>query len=59
MQNSILVLSATLLGAGAQFVGLGLVAELITAYLIRPEEAYSVAETIGGPATATDDPPHP
>jgi hypothetical protein len=31
---------------GAQFVTLGILAELVTAYNIRAEDTYSIAETI-------------
>jgi hypothetical protein len=44
--------SATLLGVGTQLVCLGILAELVTAYNIRAEDTYSIAERLGerGPA---------
>ena len=41
-----LVYSATLLGIGSQFVTLGIIGELITSYNIRPQDTYSIAETL-------------
>jgi glycosyltransferase involved in cell wall biosynthesis len=41
----LLVYSATLLGLGTQLFSLGILAELITAYLVRPRDSYSIAET--------------
>ena len=52
----LLVYSATLLGVGTQLLCLGILAELVTAYNIRPDHLYSVSERIGpnesGPITA-------
>ena len=42
----LLFYSAALLGVGTQLVSLGILAELVTAYNIRAEDTYSVAETI-------------
>ena len=42
----LLTYSAALLGVGAQFLSLGVIAELVTFYNIRPRDTYSVAETI-------------
>jgi len=47
----LLVYSATLLGVGTQMLTLGVLAELITAYNLRPRDTYSVAERIDPPAT--------
>ncbi len=46
----LLVYSATLLGVGTQMLTLGVLAELITAYNLRPRDTYSVAERIDPPA---------
>ncbi|MDB5349129.1 MAG: glycosyl transferase [Planctomycetota bacterium] len=43
----LLIYSATLLGVGAQFLSLGILAELVTSYNLRPEDTYSVAERLG------------
>jgi glycosyltransferase involved in cell wall biosynthesis len=43
----LLTYSAVLLGVGTQLVCLGILAELVTAYNIRAEDTYSVAETVG------------
>jgi hypothetical protein len=45
----LLFYSATLLGVGAQFVSLGILAELVTSYNIRAEDTYSIAETLEAP----------
>lgn len=47
-----LILVATLMGVGTQLVSLGILAELITSYNFRPNDAYSVAETLNGPKSA-------
>ncbi len=51
----ILVYSATALGVGTQLLCLGILAELVTSYNIRPAGTYSVAERIGH----RPDPPAP
>ena len=43
----LLTYSATLLGVGAQLLSLGVLAELVTSYNLRPKDTYSVAEQIG------------
>jgi glycosyltransferase involved in cell wall biosynthesis len=51
----LLFCSIALLGVGVQLLSLGILAELVTAYHIRAEETFSVAETIGArqdPASA-------
>lgn len=40
----LLVYSAALLGVGTQLLSLGILAELVTMYNIRPEQTYSIAE---------------
>ena len=45
----LLAYSSALLGVGAQFISLGILAELVTAFQIRSVETFSVAETVGGP----------
>jgi hypothetical protein len=40
---------------GVQFLSLGILAELVTAYNIRSEDTYSIAETIEPTSTS---PPH-
>ncbi len=47
----ILLYSIALLMVGAQMMSLGVLAELVTAYNIRPSETYSVAERAGSPET--------
>jgi glycosyltransferase involved in cell wall biosynthesis len=42
----LLFYSAALLGVGTQLVSLGILAELVTAYNIRAEDTYSIAETV-------------
>ncbi len=55
----LLTYSAALLGVGAQFLSLGVLAELVTFYNIRPRDTYSVAETIRGrDAVEAESPPH-
>lgn len=53
----LLIYSAALLVVGTQLVCLGILAELITSYNLRPSDTYSVAETLGPvagpPPTAT------
>jgi glycosyltransferase involved in cell wall biosynthesis len=44
----LLLYSFAVLVVGAQFVSLGILAELVTAYNIRGEDTYSIAETIPG-----------
>lgn len=46
-QRPLLVYSSTLVGLGAQFFCLGILAELITSYSIRAEDTYSISERIG------------
>ena len=41
--------SIALLIVGVQLLSLGILAELVTSYSIRPEETYSIAETVGSP----------
>jgi glycosyltransferase involved in cell wall biosynthesis len=43
----LLIYSAALLVVGTQLVSLGILAELVTAYSIRAEDTYSIAETVG------------
>jgi hypothetical protein len=43
----LLTYSAALLGIGAQMLTLGVLAELVTFYNLRPKDTYSVAERIG------------
>lgn len=43
----LLVYSAALMGVGAQFLSLGVLAELVTFYNLRPKDTYSVAERLG------------
>ena len=43
----LLTYSATFLGVGAQMLTLGVLAELVTSYNLRPKDTYSVAEQIG------------
>ena len=38
--------SIALLIVGVQLLSLGILAELVTAYSIRPDDTYSIAETI-------------
>ena len=38
--------SIALLIVGVQLLSLGILAELVTAYNIRPEDTYSIAETL-------------
>ena len=45
----LLVYSATLLGVGVQMLSLGVLAEMVTAYNLRPQDTYSVAERIDRP----------
>ncbi len=42
--RSLMIASATALVVGAQFLGLGFLAELVTSYHLRPDDTYSVAE---------------
>jgi glycosyltransferase involved in cell wall biosynthesis len=42
--------SIALLIVGVQLLSLGILAELVTSYNIRPEETYSIAETVGSPS---------
>jgi glycosyltransferase involved in cell wall biosynthesis len=42
----LLVYSATFFGLGAQLLTLGILAELVTSYQIRPSDCYSVAEIL-------------
>ena len=46
----LLAYGTTLLVVGAQFVCLGILAELVTSYGIRDQDTYSVAETLGSAA---------
>lgn len=50
----LLIYSATLMGFGTQLVCLGILAELITSYNLRPTDTYSVAETLEGPRPDAD-----
>jgi glycosyltransferase involved in cell wall biosynthesis len=43
----LLIYSAAALGLGVQLLSLGVVAELVTAYSLRPEQLYSVSERLG------------
>ena len=43
----LLAYSSALLGVGAQFLSLGILAELVTAFQIRTVDTFSVAETAG------------
>jgi glycosyltransferase involved in cell wall biosynthesis len=43
----LLIYSAAFLGVGAQMLTLGVLAELVTSYNLRPKDTYSVAEQIG------------
>ncbi len=47
----LLAYSSAMLGVGAQFVSLGILAELVTAFQIRSVATFSVAETVGEPAS--------
>ena len=49
----LLFYSIALLVVGVQLLSLGILAELVTAYNIRAEDTYSIAETI--PARADQD----
>ena len=51
-QRPLVIYSAGLLLLGAQFVSIGFLAELMTAYYRRGVVPYSVAETTGGAAAA-------
>jgi glycosyltransferase involved in cell wall biosynthesis len=51
----LLLYSFATLVVGAQFVSLGILAELVTAYNIRSEDTYSIADTI--PRQAAPNPP--
>ena len=42
----LLIYSAVLLGVGVQLLSLGVLAELVTAYNLRPSDTYSVAERV-------------
>lgn len=42
----LLIYSAVLLGVGVQLLSLGVLAELVTAYSLRPSDTYSVAERV-------------
>jgi glycosyltransferase involved in cell wall biosynthesis len=53
----LLVYSAALLSVGTQLVCLGILAEMITAYNIRAEDTFSIAERLG--PESPDDPPPP
>jgi len=44
---------------GGQLLSLGILAELVTAYSIRPQDTYSIAETIETRADAPSDPGQP
>ncbi|AGA29674.1 glycosyltransferase family 2 protein [Singulisphaera acidiphila] len=46
-QRPLLVYSSTLVGVGAQFFCLGILAELVTSYSIRAEDTFSISEQIG------------
>lgn len=48
----LLIYSAALLGVGTQLFCLGILAELVTAYNVRPERLYSIGEQVGPAATA-------
>jgi TRAP-type mannitol/chloroaromatic compound transport system permease small subunit len=50
-----LVYSAAMLGVGTQLLVLGILAELVTSYNLRPDDTFSVAERLNLP----DDPPDP
>ncbi len=54
----LLTYSAAALILGAQMVSIGFLAELITAYQSRDEDAYSIAEHLGGPEATANLPPH-
>lgn len=53
----LLAYSAVMVGVGAQFLSLGVLAEMITAYNIRGEDTYSIAECVE--PTPTTDPVEP
>ena len=48
-KRPLMTYSATLLGVGAQILSLGILAELVTSYNLRPGDTYSVAETLEPP----------
>jgi glycosyltransferase involved in cell wall biosynthesis len=48
-QRPLLVYSAAALLLGAQLLSIGLLAEMLTAYNLRDEDRYSVAERVGDP----------
>lgn len=52
-QRPALYYSIALLLFGGQFLSIGLLAELITSYLGREEDGYSIAETTARPASST------
>ncbi len=45
-ERPLLIYSAALLGVGVQLLSLGVLAELVTAYNLRPRDTYSVAERV-------------
>ena len=56
----LLAYSAALLGVGTQLLSLGILAELVTSYNIRPQDTYSIAETLNpGLTTVPAEPPAP
>src|SRR5207248_1050820 len=58
----LLFYSGALVTIGIQLLSLGILAELVTAYNIRPEDTYSVVETIpsrAGPAPVEEPGPRP
>jgi hypothetical protein len=50
--------SIALLVVGVQLLSLGVLAELVTAYNIRAEDTYSIAETIEAGPERIPDPEH-
>jgi glycosyltransferase involved in cell wall biosynthesis len=50
----LLIYSAASLGLGVQLLSLGVVAELVTAYNLRPEQLYSVSERLGQPEAKSE-----
>ena len=47
--------SIAFLGVGTQLLTLGILAELVTSFNIRPEDTFSVAERVGSPQDSQDD----
>ncbi len=52
----LLIYSAAMLVVGAQFLSLGILAELVTSYNLRPDDTYSVAERIAARAPSGHQP---